>query len=86
MLMSERCRHDSRPGECGYCAEIPADLPSHVYITPGGAAWHVRLECHSLTEGQAWVEARDGHPGEPVLVTIKRARDMERHACGDCAA
>lgn len=73
-------------GTCAMCADVPEGLPSRVFITEGGSAYHHHADCLALIEGQSWIGRRGGQAGPVERVPIRRARDLGRQPCGGCAA
>lgn len=68
-----------------FCADCkPKSLLQVVYITAGGNAYHLSLDCEGLRDGQRAVEQRGGNAADPMSVSVSTAKGDGRAACLRC--
>ncbi len=75
------CSDDMIP----FCARCkPSDLPTAVYTTSGGSAFHGNRRCRALRAGQRKVARRGMSPSEISTVHIGEAIHRGMHPCLVC--
>jgi len=67
---------------CPQCK--PKSLSKVVYVTSGGQAYHLSLDCEALRDGQQLVEKRGGTPADPTSMSVSAAKRDGREPCLVC--
>lgn len=72
------CKHDLPAGQCAPCRN---ELTPIVYVSDGGAAYHLRRDCQALASGQEKV----GTPSPVRSVRLRKAEQaLHRRPCLAC--